>query len=210
MLIINTSVSKLLYELLVYRLNENVLINDVLETLRGYDFSNKSTLKKDREKILEIRICLDVSLKTKLISLVSQLLNETPTAREIEILDEILASEELLNKYNFQEDNELQIMTLHKSKGLEFEIVIHLDLYEFILPFQQIIDDDWNNPIYPNLEQDLNLHYVGITRAKSACYLIYSSRRLNSSNQNRQGKPSYFLHKNGLNGLFNDLNLLLH
>lgn len=206
LLLINTSVSKLLYELLVYRLNENVLINDVLETLRGYDFSNKSTLKKDREKIQEIRTCSDRRLKSKLIRLVSQLLNETPTDREVEILDEILASEELLNKYNFQENNELQIMTLHKSKGLEFEIVIHLDLYEFILPFQQITDDDWDNPIYPNLEQDLNLHYVGITRAKSACYLIYSTRRLNSSNQNRQGRPSYFLHKNGLNGLFNDLN----
>lgn len=206
LLLINTSVSKLLYELLVYRLNENVLINDVLESVRDYDFSNKATLKKDREKIQEIRTCSDRRLKSKLIRLVSQLINESLTERENEVLEEILASVELLNKYNFQEDNELQIMTLHKSKGLEFEIVIHLDLYEFILPFQQIIDDDWNNPIYPNLEQDLNLHYVGITRAKSACYLIYSTRRLNSSNQNRQGSPSYFLHKNGLNGLFNDLN----
>lgn len=206
LLLINTSVSKLLYELLVYRLNENVLINDVLESVRDYDFSNKATLKKDREKIQEIRTCSDRRLKSKLIRLVSQLINESLTERENEVLEEILASVELLNKYNFQEDNELQIMTLHKSKGLEFEIVIHLDLYEFILPFQQIKDDDWDNPIYPNLEQDLNLHYVGITRAKSACYLIYSTRRLSSSNQNRQGRPSYFLHKNGLNGLFNDLN----
>ena len=208
LLIINTSVSKLLYELLVYRLNENVLINDVLESLRSYDFSNKSTLKKDREKIQEIRTCSDRRLKTKLIRLVFQLLNESPTERENEVLDEILASEELLNKYNFQEDNELQIMTLHKSKGLEFEVVIHLDLYEWILPYQEIINNDWDNPIYPNLEQDLNLHYVGITRAKSACYLIYSNKRLNSNNQDKQGRPSYFLQKNGLNGLFNDLNLI--
>jgi len=135
-------------------------------------------------------------------------LNETPTDREIKTLDEILASEELLNKYNFQENNELQIMTLHKSKGLEFEIVIHLDLYEWILPFRNFTGD-WNDPPdYPNYRQDLNLHYVGVTRAKNACYLIYSDRRLNSSNQSRQGTPSYFLHKNGLNGLFNDLNIL--
>jgi len=208
LLLINTSISKLLYELLVYRLNENVLINDVLEVLRNYDFSNKSTLKKDREKIQKIRTCSDRRLKTKLISLVSQLLNETPTDREIKTLDEILASEELLNKYNFQENNELQIMTLHKSKGLEFEIVIHLDLYEWILPFRNFTGD-WNDPPdYPNYRQDLNLHYVGVTRAKNACYLIYSDRRLNSSNQSRQGTPSYFLHKNGLNGLFNDLNIL--
>ncbi len=208
LLLINTSVSKLLYELLVYRLNENVLINDVLETLKGYDFSNKTSLKKDREKIQKIRTCSDRRLKTKLISLVSQLLNETPTDREIEILDKILSSEELLNKYNFQEDNELQIMTLHKSKGLEFEVVIHLDLYEWILPYRNFTGD-WNDPPdYPNYRQDLNLHYVGVTRAKNACYLIYSNRRLNSNDENRQGQPSFFLQKEGLDGLFNDLNAL--
>ena len=206
LLLINTSVSKLLYELLVYRLNENVLINDVLESVRDYDFSNKATLKKDREKIQEIRTCSDRRLKSKLIRLVSQLINESLTERENEVLEEILASVELLNKYNFQEDNELQIMTLHKSKGLEFEIVIHLDLYEWILPYQKIIDNDWDNPIYPDLEQNLNLHYVGVTRAKSACYLIYSNRRLNSNDENKQGRPSLFLQKDGLDGLFNDLN----
>lgn len=206
LLLINTSVSKLLYELLVYRLNENVLINDVLESVRDYDFSNKATLKKDREQIQEIRTCSDRRLKSKLIRLVSQLINEALTERENEVLEEILASVELLNKYNFQEDNELQIMTLHKSKGLEFEIVIHLDLYEWILPYQKIIDNDWDNPIYPDLEQNLNLHYVGVTRAKSACYLIYSNRRLNSNDENKQGRPSLFLQKDGLDGLFNDLN----
>ncbi len=206
LLLINTSVSKLLYELLVYRLNENVLINDVLESVRDYDFSNKATLKKDREQIQEIRTCSNRRLKSKLIRLVSQLINEALTERENEVLEEILASVELLNKYNFQEDNELQIMTLHKSKGLEFEIVIHLDLYEWILPYQKIIDNDWDNPIYPDLEQNLNLHYVGITRAKNACYLIYSNRRLNSNDENKQGRPSLFLQKDGLDGLFNDLN----
>lgn len=206
LLLINTSVSKLLYELLVYRLNENVLINDVLESVRDYDFSNKATLKKDREQIQEIRTCSDRRLKNKLIRLVSQLINEALTERENEVLEEILASVELLNKYNFQEDNELQIMTLHKSKGLEFEIVIHLDLYEWILPYQKIIDNDWDNPIYPDLEQNLNLHYVGVTRAKSACYLIFSNRRLNSNDENKQGRPSLFLQKDGLDGLFNDLN----
>jgi DNA helicase-2/ATP-dependent DNA helicase PcrA len=207
LLLINTSVSKLLYELLVYRLNENILINDVLESLRSYDFSNKSKLKNDRNKIQRIRTYSNRRLKTKLISLVSQLLNETPTDREIEVLDKILASEELLNKYNFQENNELQIMTLHKSKGLEFEVVIHLDLYEWILPKRNYTGNWDDPPEYPNYRQDLNLHYVGVTRAKSVCYLIYSSRRLNSNNENKSGQPSYFLQKNGLNGLFQNLNV---
>ena len=98
-------------------------------------------------------------------------------------------------------------MTLHKSKGLEFEIVIHLDLYEWIFPYREF-STDWDNPIYPSYQQDLNLHFVGITRAKKACYLIHSDRRLNNASENKQGAPSNFLYKNGIDGLFRDLNVI--
>lgn len=55
---------------------------------------------------------------------------------------------------------------------------------------------------FPDWEQDLNLHYVGITRAKQACILAYSTRRLNGNGENRQGQPSQFLNMPGLNGLY--------
>ena len=49
-------------------------------------------------------------------------------------------------------------MTLHKSKGLEFDIVYHLNMNEFEIPFKQ-----YKNGVacYPNEAQDLDLHYVG-------------------------------------------------
>ncbi len=206
---INTLVSKLFYELLIYRLNDNILINDILESLINYDFTNRTKLLIDRRKIKSIRTCLDNELKDKFLILSDKLLNEEPNDLEIEALQNILASSELLSNYNFQKDNELQIMTLHKSKGLEFKIVIHLDLYEWILPYQKVVNDDWNNPIYPSLEQNLNLHYVGVTRAKNACFLIYSNRRFNRNDKNVSGVASHFLDKEGLNGLYKDLNILI-
>lgn len=73
------------------------------------------------------------------------------------------------------EDSKVQIMTLHKSKGLEFEMVFHLDLYNYIIPsYNALVKNDEKE-----LEQDLNLHYVGITRAKKCVFLTTSTRRTN-------------------------------
>ncbi len=69
-------------------------------------------------------------------------------------------------------------MNLYKSKGLEFEIVVHLDLYQYILP-----EYDWiRYEDYESYSDSLNLHYVGVTRAIKALFLLSSSRRYQSSN----------------------------
>ncbi len=82
------------------------------------------------------------------------------------LLKEVLAKENDLLSFKPASKNEVQIMTLHKSKGLEFDIVFHLDLYEYILP---MYNGDY--------EQDLHLHYVGITRARKCCVLCVSTKR---------------------------------
>ena len=98
-------------------------------------------------------------------------------------------------------------MTLHKSKGLEFDVVLHLDLYEWIFPNKRPgPNNDFNNPVYGNLEQDLNLHYVGITRAKKACFLISSTKRTNNNNEERNGRDSEFLWIENIDELRIDLN----
>ena len=93
-------------------------------------------------------------------------------------------------------------MTLHKSKGLEFDLVIHLDLYEWILPSKQAgANNDFNNPVYPSYIQDLNLHYVGLTRAIKACILFTSTKRTNHKNQIKNARDSEFLSLNGVEKL---------
>ena len=81
-------------------------------------------------------------------------------------------------------------MTLHKSKGLEFNIVFHMDMYKWVIPNEYGTDED--------KIQDLNLHYVGITRAIDVCYIMTGSKRYNSKGICMEAVPSQFLEKKGL------------
>ena len=66
----------------------------------------------------------------------------------------------------------VRLMTLHASKGLEFEAVFIVGLEEGLLPHSRSIDD------LEELEEERRLCYVGITRAKKYLFLTYASRRL--------------------------------
>lgn len=88
-------------------------------------------------------------------------------------------------------DDEINIMTLHKAKGLEFNIIFHLDMYKYI------ISDDWGEQ--EEIEQLLNLHYVGVTRAIDVCYIMNGSKRYRSKkNDFITAYPSSFLELPGL------------
>ena len=113
-------------------------------------------------------------------------------------LNKILTNEKDLESYKPLSNNEVQIMTLHKSKGLEFDIVFHLNMSDWELPYKQIEHGDFNNPQYPNWEQDINLHYVGITRARKACFLVRGTKRTNFNGILKNAKDSEFL---GIHGL---------
>ena len=103
-----------------------------------------------------------------------------------------------LESYKPLNDNEVNLMTLHKSKGLEFDLVFHLNLHEWVIPSKNIINGDFNNCYYPSWQQDLDLHYVGITRAKKACYMIVNNRRIGSKGYIVAGRDSEFLTLNGV------------
>jgi DNA helicase-2/ATP-dependent DNA helicase PcrA len=123
----------------------------------------------------------------------AQVINARPAPdRVTDRLSSVLGSEELLQSFVAPYSDQVQLMTIHKAKGLEFEVVFHLDLYEFIFPQY--------NASELEEEQDQNLHYVALTRAKQACILCTSSKRHNNTGC-RSASASPYLYRNNVEAL---------
>lgn len=114
-------------------------------------------------------------------------------------INEILSDKEELLKYVPAEDNEIQIMTMHNSKGLEFEIVILFDMYEYITPYGYFNVPQEEKAFRES--QDFNLFYVAVTRAMQRCFIMIPEKRINSSYEINPCKQSKFLIKNNCNNL---------
>lgn len=153
-----------------------------------------------RNKIKSIRLIDESELIKVFVEIISKLGFED-YIEEINILIKIIENERSKKIFKPIDCSEVQLMTLHKSKGLEFHTVIHVGLEEWIFPYREFTSD-WNSPSYPDLVQDTNLHYVGITRAKELCILIQSTKRINSNNEVKNATPSYFLSLRQLEGLY--------
>jgi DNA helicase-2/ATP-dependent DNA helicase PcrA len=90
-----------------------------------------------------------------------------------------------INSYAPIRDGALNIMTYHKAKGLEFDVVIMPELYKYILP-----------NAYRDQEQEANIYYVGITRPKDFLFLITSTIRHKADGASTYASESEFITKN--------------
>lgn len=131
------------------------------------------------------------SIESDIVALAKLAYPQKESKDAIATLKQVLSDDTLLSSYIPASENEINLMTLHKSKGLEFDIVFHMDLYKWILPNEYGTAD--------MQVQDLNLHYVGITRAIEACYLMNGTVRYRANrNDFVPAEPSPFLFKHGL------------
>lgn len=80
-----------------------------------------------------------------------------------------------------QDTDSISVMTLHASKGLEYDIVIIPDANEGLLPYKKAV-------LEAEVEEERRMMYVGMTRAKKELH-IYYVRKI----RNKEAAPSCFL-----------------
>ena len=96
-------------------------------------------------------------------------------------------------------DNSIQLLTVHRAKGLEFEHVFLIkvidkkwgnvrDMSRLRLPYG-ILKYDVANAVEDQNEDERRLFYVALTRAKKQIYISYSVK----TNTNRDQIPSIFI-----------------
>lgn len=91
------------------------------------------------------------------------------------------------NSLNNSGNDSVFLLTLHGSKGLEFDKVIIIDLIEGEFPCESSLED----LIFGNrkaFEEEVRLFYVGVTRAKKVLYLLAPEK-----SGNRDVSPSRFI-----------------
>lgn len=200
--------SRLYTLLLRYYFDDSVSFMSVLDEYVEYEALTLYERNKLHEESLVIKSIDEIEvdqLSSHFKTIADILLPKIQDGASLQKLNKILTNEKELESYKPLSSNEVQIMTLHKSKGLEFDIVFHLNMSDWELPYKQIEHGDFNNPQYPNWEQDINLHYVGITRARKACYLVRGTQRTNSNDCLRYARDSEFLSLHGLDFLRKDI-----
>lgn len=124
-----------------------------------------------------------------------RIFNEYKKIFKHEIFDEnilsVINSNDYVNSYKPLNKNEISILTIHKSKGSEYKIVFILDQYKYIIP-----KHDFEQRKFASIDNDRNVHYVAITRAKEAVFFILGDKRDNSKGEEKEAIISEFLDEN--------------
>ena len=94
--------------------------------------------------------------------------------KEFDNLETFLEHVSLATSIDQQWDGQkINLMTMHASKGLEFDVVFLPGWEEGLFPHQKSIEEKGEK----GLEEERRLAYVGITRAKKLAYISFAMNR---------------------------------
>ena len=113
-------------------------------------------------------------------------IQDNETGKTLTVLESFLAFTSLESRDVVNQQDSVQLMTLHSAKGLEFDSVFIVGLEEGIFPAQRSSQER------DKMEEERRLAYVGITRARKFLTLSLSELRRLYGREERN-LPSRFL-----------------
>ncbi len=171
--------SKQLIELNKIKPKTKVGLISLLNLLEKWRYENRK--KTNHNKLLQI--VLDESGYSEMLKNKKDLENENKlenikellvAMKEFDNLESFLEHVALATSLDQDWENEkVNLMTLHASKGLEFNIVYLPGWEEGLFPHQKSIEEKGES----GLEEERRLAYVGITRAKKIAKISFSMNR---------------------------------
>lgn len=87
------------------------------------------------------------------------------------------------------------LSTIHRAKGLEWEVVHVAGASDGILPLKASIEDDQEDEFVGGYEEERRLAYVAVTRAKDKCVLWHANQMLLPGSGVQTYAPSPFLYE---------------
>lgn len=152
----------------------------MIEQEMGFqDFLKKNgnegnTIEKGSDEIRDLKVV------AKKFSTISELLDHA---------DHMIAMNKEMKRISKDHEHAIQLLTIHRAKGLEFEHVYVLGTVDGGLPHDYALDAHRNGDTDP-LEEERRLLYVAMTRAKQTLKISVPEKR-----RGRTAIPSRFLKK---------------
>jgi DNA helicase II / ATP-dependent DNA helicase PcrA len=129
---------------------------------------------------------------------------------KIDLVVDTLQNNALKQYLMYVNDSQVTLSTIHGSKGLEWDYVILPDMEKFSFPTYQGLcrvcgssldcKPDWaqvfqdeNSNFYKFFKEEINVFYVGGTRARKATIFTFSDEGISSKGEKRNNLPSCFL-----------------
>ena len=189
-----------------------VEFHNTMENLRQQHKNKEVSLSKLYVNLLDSTLYLQTLEEQKDIEAQSKIENLNELINAIQQFEEERGSESnletfleqmsLLTSAESYDDNAVQLMTLHLSKGLEFDFVFITGLEEGLFPLIQNIDDI-------DIEEERRLAYVGMTRARKKLFLSHAQSRKRFGVTQKQ-RPSRFLNEIPQNYLIRERKVLFN
>jgi len=162
-------------------------VNAIREMLNDIDYEGwlhqNSNTPKAAEKRMENVFYLVESLQKTLDK--SELDDEDEDTRMEDAIAKLVLRDLMERQEEEDTSDQVQLMTLHASKGLEFPHVFMVGMEEELLPHRNSIEDN-------NIEEERRLTYVGITRAQRTLSMTLAGKRKQFGEMS-ETTPSRFL-----------------